>query len=83
MIKSFFKFLLLAVVLLTACVALTTSLAHLVNNVLLDKELWFVVLLVQGVLFGVPLFLFVFIWLVRRMRRPNSMEGRRRIFEGI
>ena len=83
MIKSFLKFLVLGVVLLVACISLTTFLAHVVNNVFLGKELWFVVLLLQGLLFGVPLFFVLFVSLVRRMRRPNIMEGRRRIFEGI
>ena len=81
--KAFLKLAILGVVLLGTCIALMTGLATFVNGVLLDRDLWFVVQLLQGLLFGVPLFLFLFVWIVRRLRRPNIMEGRRRIFEGL
>lgn len=76
------KISLVGVVLLLASIALATTVVWIFCNLILDHDLFFVVLLVQGTLFGVPLFLGIFLWLVRRWRRPKIMEGRRRIFEG-
>ena len=81
--RAFLKLGVLGVLLLAASWALATAGAYLVNNVLLGRGLWFVVLLLQGALFGLPLFVLVFVWLVRRLRRPHLLEGRRRVFEGL
>jgi hypothetical protein len=64
-----------------ACIAAATALGYLVNHVLLDRDLWLVIDLLLGFLFGVPLFTLVFFALVRRWRRPRILERRRGILE--
>lgn len=63
--------------LLVLCVAGATGLGYAVNHWVLGRDLWFVVDLVLGLLFGVPVFGVLFVWLVRRWRRPRMLERRR------
>jgi nitrate reductase gamma subunit len=75
------KMVLAGVFLLPLCVAAATGLGYLVNHWILGEDLWLVVDLLLGVVFGVPLFAGVFTLLVRRWRRPRLLEGPRRMLE--
>ena len=75
------KIILAGIVLFAACIAAATALGYLVNHVILGRNLWFVIDLLLGSIFGVPLFVIVFVWLVRRWRRPRILERRRGILE--
>jgi hypothetical protein len=67
--------------LLVATIASVTGLGYLINHVILGRELWLVIDLLLGLVFGLPLFIFLFVMLVKRWRRPRILERRRGILE--
>jgi hypothetical protein len=75
------KIVLAGVFLLGLCIAAATGAGYVVNHWILGRDLWLVVDLLLGAVFGVPVFAVVFTFLVRRWRRPKLMEGRRRMIE--
>lgn len=64
--------------LLLLCVAVATGIGYVVNHWILGRDLWLVIDLVLGAVFGVPLFAVLFAWLLRRWRHPKIPVGQRR-----
>lgn len=75
------RVLVVAVLLLPLCLTASTFGAWLTTRVFLGHDLWLVIDLILGALFGLPLFAFTLHRVAGRLRRPRILENRRRLFE--